>query len=681
MATTNKDDKPEKLPVNEKDQESLLQDCQEAEESSYRWLSTMRGTWDDKESMLLGTKPEDKLSKKTNAKVFVPALSTMIIERSSRVMAQPPVGRAFAVSKDDVGKNLLMNLLLNYFPNHATEEGSFVLKLRQLNVYSHVFGSFFGLVPWRVNKLKGYIGPEFLPIGMRDVRPQPGRRTVDKMDRFGVRSVVSLNWLKNQDKTVWMNIDKIETEMKAAKDGGESARSNDKDTKSYVERERFPSPVGDGGFPDIEIFTDYQYDKWVTWAPRFKDIDSSHPHILRVVKNPYPKGYLPIVAKHAFPLIDSPIGLGDFERGKTLQFATNSLVNLYLDGVKYAIFPPLHINLDEVDPSSILWGAGNKWYMQKPNQSVQPMNMNSTQWLSTFQETYGFLSSAIQNLSGSTNVAQTQGVEPGLGRTPEAVKQYGLSQSARDEWDRFMMEDTIQQIYNRWIALITTKLDVPMTMRIFGSEVKDLQKTYPEEDILEMFESGTRGNVKIDKNLLNDEADGEPTQYDFELESGSTVAKNNMDEGEAASQVIKDFIDAPELLKYIQQRGKDIDFAELYKRRLIGSSVKDWDKILIDAEDMLTNPDALDADGNVVNAQSVNGLEQLYNMQAQQAGGQQQPVDPNAAPPVAPVQQVPPAQPAVQQTVPAPAAPAPTGNGVKDPDIAAVIANATGGQA
>ena len=674
-------DKTGKEPIvmDESEQRKTLEDSMEAEESSYSWLSTVRNSWDDKESMLLGTKPTDALSKKASAKVFNPTLATMIIERSSRVMAQAPVGTAFAVSKDDVGKNMLMNLLLKYFTNHANEEGSLVLKFRQMNMYSHVYGTMFGLVPWRINRQNGYIGPELLPINMRDVRPQPGRRTIDKSDRFGIRSVVSLNWLQQQDKGAWMNIDKLATEMKAAKDGGESARTNSKDTKSFVERERYPSVGGDSGFPDIEIFTDYQHDKWVTWAPRFKDVDSSHPHILRVVKNPYIKGYLPVVGKHALPLLDSLIGLGDFERGKTLQFAMNSLINLYLDGVKYSIFPPLHINLDEVDPSSIVWQAGGKWFMQKPNESVQPMTMHSSEWLNTFQSTYGFLSSAIQNLSGSTSVAQPEGVEPGLGKTPSAIKQYGISQTARDEWDRFMMEETISQVYERWISLITNKLEVPITMRVFGPEVKDLKKQFPDENVLEIFKSGDRGNLKVDKSWLTDgnpeeDPNWEPTRYDFDLETGSTISKNTIDEGEAASSMIKDFIDAPALLQQVQRKGKDIDFAELYKRRMIGNGIKDWDKILTPGAPQPQQQ--MDESGNPIPQLDANGqpLPQEQTATGDQGGtlpGPQSPGQP-------PVQEPDPNAPPTVET-PAPSAPVATPEGIKDPAIAQALSGINGG--
>lgn len=614
------------IDVGKDQQEELLEECIQHEHDSYSWLSTIRRDWDEKESMLLGNRPEDRLSKTAKARVFNPVLANQTIERSSRVMAQEPVGQAFAQSKNDVGKNMLANMGLKYFQTHANEEGSHVLKLRQMDVYSHVYGSYFGLVPWRVNNLNGYVGPELLPLDMRSCRPQPGKRTVDKSDWFTVRSVLSLDWLQQQDPGTWKNIDNVIAEFKTRKDKGELQRAGDAANQSYVERWRYPSRYGDEAFPAIEAFTEYRYGMWITWAPRVIDNDKSRPWILRVVENPYPKGYLPIIVKHAFPMIDSLIGLGDFERGKTLQFAMNSLINLYLDGVKYAIFPPLHINLNEVDPTSIKWGAGEKWYMNHPNQDVQIMEMRSTEWLSTFNSTYGFLSQAIQNLSGTTQVQETKGSQPALGKTPEAIKQYGLNESARDEWDRFMMEDTVNQVYERWLALMTEKMEAPLTLRIFGAELEALKKQFPDEKNLDIFESGKSGTISIDKKLLND--GDEIVKYDFVLEAGSTMHKNNQDEAEVATQIIQDFIQAPQLLQEIRTEGWDISFSELEKRRMIGGGIKDWDRILIRPHEK--NPDAqgVDQNGQPTDAQgqpqdqAQAAIQQVEQAVQQAAGGQ-----------------------------------------------------------
>lgn len=672
-----------KIDTSKQDEMKLVEECAQHESDSYSYFGNVRQSWDEKESMLLGV-PEDSLTKVAKSKVNNPILANAVIERSARVMAQNATGKAFAVSKDDIGKNMIMNLLLGHYQKNANEEYSHLLKLRLLNVFSNVYGSFFGLVPWRVNRLDGYVGPELLTINMRDVRPQPGRKSPDKSDWFGVRSVSSVEWLEKQDGEIWNkeNIAAFKAELQVkeqAKGKGNvsSARTGGKDTQSYIERSRYPNVVNDSAYPEIELFTEYRHDKWITWTPQNTSNDKSRPWILRVLENPYPKGRLPIVVKHAFPLVDSMIGLGEMERGKTLQFALNSLINLYLDGVKYSIFPPLHINIDEVTASSIKWGAGEKWYMQKPNQSVQVMNMQSSQWLNTFQSTYGFLQSAIINLAGSSQVSEQSGIESSFGKTPEAIKYMGFKESARDEWDRFMMEDTLNQVYTRWVDLITHKLDAPVGMRIFESEIKDVQKQFPEEDIMSVFKSGKRGELTVTRKQLNDD-EKNPTNYDYELDSGSTMKASSTDEGMAAADVLKDLTQAPWILKDIREHGGDIDIMELYKRRMIAGGVKDWDRIL---KKMETNTSAGDkvpgADqmSGQVTPQIGEALAQELASRSQAEGGtqiSQETQVPAQIPVTATVQPVPETTKLQQTTVPQ------TGN-FNDQEIAAAAEALLGG--
>jgi hypothetical protein len=410
------------------------------------------------------------------------------------------------------------------------------------------------------------------------------KKTINESDWFGVAEDISVHWLIEQNKKlpgIWMNVEELANEMKESKDPGDVQTDRE---KSYTERELYPSVIGDTKYPTIRAYTEYRRDRWITWCPQRANKKSSRPLILRVVENPYPKGMLPIVAKHAFPLMNSIIGLGEFERGMTLQKSINSLWNLYLDGVKYSIFPPLHINPDEVVPTSIKWGAGERWFMNHPNVDVQTMNL-SPRGMDTFQSTYGFMMSAIQNLTGTSVVSQPSNVEPTLGKTPQAIQMRATQMSARDEWDRFMMEDTIKEIYERWIALITHNLKVPQVLRIYEGEIQEIQKVYPKEKILEIFKSGKRGNLTIDNKYFKDNKD-KIIDFDFELETGSTMKKNIEDEGMVISSIIQSLstkVGNMTILEEIRQKGKDVDIAELYKR-WVALQLKDYDKIIIEPE-------------------------------------------------------------------------------------------------
>jgi len=552
--------------------DELLDEVQEHLKESDTFLETIRGDWDDLESMLI-SKVNDSLSKSTNNSIFDPILSTIVYERVSRVMAQNPKGKAYAQSKDDIGKNMLMNLLLKYYYKNATEQESMLIKLRLWDLYSLVYGSMFALIPWR-NSKDGYTGPELNIIPIRHAFPQPSRANTTDMDWFTVRNVVSIDWLKKQDPDGWdmKSIDDLDKQLKEGKSGGDETSLESDERKSFIEKSFFPSTYSDVAYPQVELYTEYRRDKWVTWAPQRIDSKTSHPMILRNAENPYPDYMLPVVAKHAFPLIDSPIGFGEFARGRSLQMGINSLWNLYLQGVKYSIYPPLHINPDNVVPSSIKWGEGEFWFMNTPNQDVQAMRM-SPAGLDTFNSTFGAMKSAIESQAGTTSVRESANTKSGLGKTPQAIQFLSEKEGARDEWDRVMMEQSIEQVYTRWIALTVSKMSEEVQVRLFGDEIEDIKGTFP--DVVEMFASGKRANAKIKKKDI----DG---KYDFILETGSTTKPDIEDEQNNLTAILKAVLENPTIMESLSAEGKMVNIPELFKRWLIAGGIKDYDRIVTD---------------------------------------------------------------------------------------------------
>lgn len=557
---------------------NLLDEVQDHQADSATWLKNIHDNLDDKEALVIA-KLEDSKSKKTRAKVHDPRLATIVLERVSRVMYQLPLGKAYAVSKNDIGKNIIMNMLLKHFEKNANEQYSYLMKLRMMDFYSLVYGTMWGLVPWRVNQNTGYIGPELLVLPFRDCFPQPGIRNLDEADWFTVRTITSIDYLKNQDPEYWdmEQIKKLDANLKAKKSTGATANAADQALTSYIQRNYFPSNIGDAVYPRVELYTEYRRDKWITWAPRDISDENSLPYVLRVVENPYPDGMLPIVDKHAFPLIDSPIGLGEFERGKSLQYGIDSLINLYLSGVEASIFPPLAVNVDGVVPSTIKHGAGNLWMMDHPGVDVQPVIL-SPQGLNTFHSTYGFMISALLNQAGTSDVTQSSNTQESLGKTPAAVQYTAARESARDEWDIFQMDETIKKIYARWIPLTTHNLETDVAMRIKGPEIEEVKKQY--KDAVTLFKSETRGEVKITKKLLNDKAD-EPTHYDYEYEPGSTARPDAKAEQQNITEVLKAILEHPEILEAYKMKGKTVDVAALFSEWIKAGGVVDVDKVVV----------------------------------------------------------------------------------------------------
>lgn len=559
-------------PIDSKiDKDSLFNDFH----SSDKYVSTKREEWDNKEDIFFSKNTDDISGDETKSQINDPRLSTYTLERAGRVCSQLPTGKPFALSKNDRGKNKLMTLVLNkwVYPN-AKNQFPLITKFKLMDMYSLIYGSSFGLVDWVVDKTRGYIGPDLFLLNIRDVFPQAGAISLEDSDYIYVSTLKSKEWLKSRDNETWKNIDKV---LKKTTGKSRSQMSSDRISSRYSD---FYSSYDAGGKdnPYIELITRYERDKWITFNPDSKEI-------VRVIENPHKNGELPVVSKHAFPLLDDFFGLGEIERGETLQKAINSLINLYFDGVKMQLFPPLQINPDEVVASSIKMRPGVKMYMDRPNQSVQAMNV-SDKSLATFQSSYNFLLGALENTNGTTSTQVAQQYDSTAGKTPQALKMQSARENTRDMMDRYQMEVTVQNVIEKFVNLQANKMEAPLILSLFSAEVDQIAKEFP--DIVDFFDSGEGAKLTIDKELLKG-------KYRFEVDSGSMIKKD--DELELANlntmlQVVLQNaqinpqtgkVSSP-LIQAVEEGGKRIDVAELFKQWVIKAGTNDWDKIIIEEE-------------------------------------------------------------------------------------------------
>jgi hypothetical protein len=540
-------------------------------------ISSIRNTWEDKEAMLLGV-PLDSQSKKTKSQVFDPRLSTIVYERAARVCAQTPTGKVQALTKADAGKNQMMNLILTryVYPNAKTQY-DLLTKSRLLDVYSNVYGSFGWLVDYMVRD--DYIGPDVQLIPIRNIIPQSGKH--NDLDYIFVRSVVSKKWLLGRDTQNWKNIDVL-----LAKSGGKSVQ--DTDYQSYNET-KFDSQslmsAEKDDFEQIEIITRYEGDRWITFSKDAKVI-------LRDMENPQGNGKLPVIMKHAFPLIDRFFGLGEFERGQSLQMAINSLINLYLDGVKMSIFPPLKIYLPDVVAKTLSYEPAAKWILKNNNPNAITEMGFSPQGIQSFNSTYQFLLAAMSNQAGTTDTTIGKDTDITQGKTPQALSMMANRENSRDNWDRFMLEKSLEETFDRFVDLIATRQEKPIKLNLFADEMKMIQETNP--DLGEMYESGKYGEVTIKPTDLSDKKKGPDgkettTKYRFFIDSGTSMKKDDGDQNVALTNIMEMVFKMPGAVEQAMHMGtivigkESINFGELLKRWITTSGVGESDKIISQA--------------------------------------------------------------------------------------------------
>jgi hypothetical protein len=562
------------------EKEQLTQDTLLSEELKYQFDSAEKGLsqvrdhsafpWNEREALFLGVN-KDNGSESSKSKVNTQDLQNLVIDGACRVMAQFPTGKIQALSEDDRGKNVLMNLILEkYIIENANAQWDMLTKFRVWDMYSRIYGAMPALVNWRVDNQ--YIGPDLYVIHPRHMRAQNGKTTIGDCDYVFVDSWLSLSWLKQRNTGVWRNISKLAATLK---EKGDSKAGQPTENLTYQEQQDTAGMDGEkGNYAQVLLRTRYERNRWVTYAPSCDNL------ILRDIPNPQNNNQLPIVMKQCFPLMDRLYGLAEFERGKTLQYAMNSLVNLYLDGVKMSIFPPVVLNKSGVIPSSLRYQPGAKWVETEPN-SIRRFE-SSPLGLTTFQSTFQFMKAALLNMGASSDTTITKEMDPGFGRTPQALQMQGAREGARDNWDRFMMEKAIESVYNKFINLVTSQQEKPIELNLFQSEIEKIKKAYPGENIVKIFQSGEFGQAKINKNLLAGDDEKNPVKYRFYIDTGTTMKKDDAKENETVAGLMALVIKNPQIIAALEAKGKTVDLGEMFQRVLITSGMQDWDKIIVD---------------------------------------------------------------------------------------------------
>jgi hypothetical protein len=176
--------------------------------------------------------------------------------------------------------------------------------------------------------------------------------------------------------------------------------------------------------------------------------------------------------------------------------------------------------------------------------------------------------------AGTTEVSSSALAEPTVGRTPQAIAAIRTRESARDNWEAFMMDQTIQAIMDRWTALINQKLPGKVMVRLFDDEIATIAKKYP--DVKELVEK--QGKTIAVAATEVKAADG----YDYRHEQNSTVQPATDVMAKELASVIELVTAKPEIIAKMQAEGKDILVSELMERIIRLTSIKDAERIIVD---------------------------------------------------------------------------------------------------
>ena len=554
-------------------------------ETAWGSLSPIRSTWDEKEQAMLAQTNDSVSGNTVASRVSDGALSTLAYERQARVTAQLPTGRVSALNKKDHDKARLLNIVTTrYIIPNANSQFDMLIKLRLWGVYASVYGSMPMMYDYRVDD--EYIGPDCYLVDPRCFAPVAGMSNVQEAGCY-ISTVMTVEQLQAivDRKTTSYDKAAVKKLIKLMKDQGKSKPSKDGDASrtNTTTSQRYDFS---GAKDRVEIVTKYVHKRWISFAPDFCNLEAGEDLVIRDMESPHKSGRIPVVMRHCFPLLNSVFGLGDYERGMKIQKAKDSIINLFLEGAKMRVFPPLKMIDSLLTPSTIRYQAGTKWKVKQMNAVEAHQSGNAP--LAEFQATYAALQGMLQNMFGTstTEITEEQG-GPAMGKTPEALKMQSSRENARDTWDRLMGEIATQELLEGMINLLHVKMEKPINFQVFEDDISALGWSKPRQtdegttkeqtvEGLEVFdESGKAGKLSLSKAMLKVDS-----FVSYNIDANSTM-KQDDEEQFAALMATWNLTHAdPDLPARLAEQGFEYDEADHLKKIFIAAGVNDWEKTL-----------------------------------------------------------------------------------------------------
>lgn len=548
-------------------------------------LKNVTDTFDELEG-ILASEVQDSLSGDFRSRVTDSRLATINIEAAGRIMAQLPSGVVKALTRKDRGKALLMNIVLHrhVIPN-CNWQYDYLTKLFLWDLYSRVYGVMPMMYDYDVSP--NYTGPNCRLVPIRNLTLPAGVLPNDAEHTY-LDTWHSPEWLERQIDRKGSKWSKEAVErLLEMHENGIDKKEYEKQT--YIERQRYQQGEGQG--QGIRLVTRYERGKegkWITFAPDYNlDVGDG---LLRNIENPHHTGRIPIVFKWNMPLLDTWLGLGEFKRGKPLQYAMDSLTNMYLDSIKTTIFPTKIVNPNGVVPSSLKAGPDQTWLETIPN-SIRAYE-TSPKGMNTFQSTMTFLIGAMLNQAGTTDTAQNAETtnDPGFGKTPQALKMQQARENTKDTMDRRNLEQAIEELQDGFVNLIAKAPagEKPIDVNVFGEEIEQIKALgYKDiDDIMTISESGGTAKIRISRDKL-----GKDVDYKYFIEPGSTQGRENAEQLENLTNIVMLVGKVPGVTEMMKASGWKLDMGELFRQVISKSGLEDIDRIVYPLEEDDTTPE------------------------------------------------------------------------------------------
>lgn len=411
-----------------------------------------------------------------NTKIFIPLAFKSIYGKDTRLITGKVKGKLVEGQYGNpLGARIGTELLSSQYDEHDEYfEEPLIAKFFRLSQNARKYGAGFGLVAWRKEVKNGEIvfdGPIFETLDNRKCYTQPGAVSISDSDYFHLEREITLEELEtinevseaNSGKPAYKNLDKL----RGIK---QNTVTDNYDSRNAALRGLDNKRSGSGKQTPFRVVTTYMRDRWITWLPDVGgDDEAGLGLVIRVTKNPYKHGLLPIIRLVYIPIDDDIYGVSELEPGRSSQKAVNALTSGFIEAVSTELYPIMKAHPTNVDWKTIEFKPRAAWIMNNPQTDMVRLEGAIT-FTRNFVEAYKLLNTTFNESMGDTAADSSNLAALATNKTATEIKDLALQRGSRDNLNKIFLSAAIQKIYSLWWSMDQQFLTDKKVIRVAGRD-------------------------------------------------------------------------------------------------------------------------------------------------------------------------------------------------------------------
>lgn len=387
--------------------------------------------------------------------------ATLITRKTDRLIASKLQGKLHARrAGSELGARIGTELLLYQWTcNDNYSDEPMLLKWRRMDINARKYGASFGFCGWGSDD-----NPTFEVLNNRDVITQPGASSISDSDWVQIRRYPTYEELERINESAVTGplydkaaLEKIEEMLKNSKT----------QNTNYVSINRDVIGLDNVKSGRLEVITEYRKDKFITFVAKGGSITENV--ILRVRKNPYQHGQIPIVRLVYDQIDDDIYGRPQLENVLPLIKTNWALLSQTLEATTNDLYTPLQVNPKKAQLDTLVFSKGARWLMETPGADVIPFQQGTTA-LTKFKEHFGLITSLIMEGVGETGQDVSQIQQNISDKTATEVKDQAMLRTASDNANKLLLSQAIAKMIYFWFSMDQQFIDGHKLVRIVGKE-------------------------------------------------------------------------------------------------------------------------------------------------------------------------------------------------------------------